>query len=196
MPVEQTSNEIKTVIKDWMNDKTDNLHTALPGKIVTFASGTNRASVQPVGNYKAKDERRIPYPVIYNVPVIFPTGAGGTAGITFPINPGDGCLLIFAEDNLEDFLSGGDSDDTRKHSLNDAICIPGLYSGGSTANAGNNSAVVIYNGGCRLTVNANGIEVTGGGIKVAGDVVAGGISLDHHTHGGVQSGGSSTGGPQ
>lgn len=195
MPVEQTSNEIKTIIKSWMDDKTDNLHTALPGRIISFASGSNRASVQPVGSYKAKDERRIPYPVIYNVPVVFPTGNGGSAGITFPISAGDGCLLIFAEDNLEDFLSGGDSDDTRKHSLNDAVCIPGLYSGGSTANAGDNGNVVIYNGSCRMTITQSGIEVTGG-IKVSGDVVAAGISLDRHVHGGVESGGSTTSGPK
>jgi len=35
-----------------------------------------------------------------------------------------------------------------------------------------------------------------GDVQVTGDVTAGGISLKNHVHGGVQSGGSNTGGPQ
>ena len=35
-----------------------------------------------------------------------------------------------------------------------------------------------------------------GDIEVTGDVTASGVSLVHHTHGGVQSGGSNTGAPQ
>ncbi|MBU2701692.1 phage baseplate assembly protein V [Sporomusaceae bacterium BoRhaA] len=58
-----------------------------------------------------------------------------------------------------------------------------------------------------LTINATNIVIKGninltgtmtstGGITSSGDVKAGGISLEEHTHSGVESGGSSTGGPQ
>jgi len=48
---------------------------------------------------------------------------------------------------------------------------------------------------------ASGVTISGnvtvsGSITASGDVTAGGISLESHTHGGVQSGGSSTSGPQ
>ena len=33
-------------------------------------------------------------------------------------------------------------------------------------------------------------------LTVSGDVIGGGISLDNHVHGGVESGGSNTAGPQ
>ena len=121
----QTSNEVKTIIKGWMDSRVSNIHTAMPGQIVSYNPSTNRASVQPNGNYKAEDGRDIRYPIIHNVPIQFPMGQGGTAGITFPINPGDGCLLVFSETQNDDFLCNnkGDSPDVRRHSLNDAIAI-------------------------------------------------------------------------
>ena len=45
--------------------------------------------------------------------------------------------------------------------------------------------------GGTLTIEAGTLDVRGGG-----DVVASGISLTGHVHGGVQSGGSTTSGPQ
>lgn len=41
-----------------------------------------------------------------------------------------------------------------------------------------------------------GVTIDAPTVEVTGDVVAGGISLRNHTHGGVESGGSSTGAPQ
>ena len=45
--------------------------------------------------------------------------------------------------------------------------------------------------GGTLTIEAGTLDIRGGG-----DVVASGISLTGHVHGGVQSGGSTTSGPQ
>ncbi len=52
-----------------------------------------------------------------------------------------------------------------------------------------------------ITVNSPTTNWTGdinvtGTVTATTDVVGGGISLNSHTHSGVQSGGSSTGGPQ
>ena len=61
--------------------------------------------------------------------------------------------------------------------------------------------VTLPSGG-RLTIVADGgvtiqgdVDITGT-VTVSDDVIASGISLTGHTHSGVQSGGSSTGGPQ
>ena len=145
----QTSNEVKTIIKGWMDSRVSNIHTAMPGQVVSYNPSTNRASVQPNGNYKAEDGRNIRYPIIHNVPIQFPMGQDGTAGITFPINAGDGCLLVFSETQNDDFLSGnkGDSPDVRRHSLNDAIAIPGVYSGAAPSNVAHPGDVCVFKGG-------------------------------------------------
>lgn len=58
------------------------------------------------------------------------------------------------------------------------------------------SGIVIDGGGHDITIqNAPNVNV-GGDIHATGDVTANGISLKNHVHGGVQSGGSTTGAPQ
>ena len=64
-------------------------------------------------------------------------------------------------------------------------------------------AVVIrdINNTVSITVSASGVSIIGnvtvqGTITASGDIVGGGISLDNHVHGGVQSGGSTTSKPQ
>jgi len=89
-----------------------------------------------------------------------------------------------------------------------------LYSVRGTANkpkAGNaNKRYIRFaDGGCfeydksthTLTIDADNIVINGnisltGGMNVTKDVVASGISLKGHIHGGVMSGGGNTGGPQ
>jgi phage gp45-like len=55
--------------------------------------------------------------------------------------------------------------------------------------------IIQFTAGTRLEVNSP-LATFSGDVQVTGDVTAGGISLKMHTHGGVQTGGSNTGGPQ
>lgn len=192
----QTSNEIRNVVDNWVDEKISNIHTALNGKIISYDASINRAIVQPSGTYKTEDYREFAYPIIYNVPVVFPTGMGGNSGVTFPISSGDGCLIIFAEKQLDDFVNNSNtSDDLRKHSLNDAICIPGLYTNATKSNIKHANSVCLFNGSAMLQITENGFSgiLNGTDFKFAdGDLVVNGISLLHHTHGNVENGGGST----
>ena len=183
----QSPNEVKTIIKGWMDSRVSNIHTAMPGRVVSYDPSTNRASVQPNGDYKSEDGRNIQYPIIHNVPIQFPMGQGGTAGITFPINAGDGCLLVFSETQNDDFLGGnkGDSEDSRRHSLNDAIAIPGVYAGAAPSTVAHPGDVCVFKGGTMLRISDGSVEIMGATLTVSGDVIGGGISLDNHTHMGV-----------
>lgn len=197
----QTSNEIKDVIMGWIQGRVDDARTALPATIEAFAPGTNRANVRPWGDYKADDGRKLPFPLIYNVPVCFPVGNGGLSGVTFPVKSGDSCLLIFSDQQMTNWLSGGkaDSDDPRRHDLNDAIAIPGLYSAAATANATFPDDVVIRNGSAVLRLTQNSFSGTVGGTTFSfsdGDLIVNGISLVHHRHGGVDTGSGTTQEPQ
>lgn len=196
----QRPNDIKNVIDGWMKDREDNLHTAMPGTVVAYDASTNRAQVQPFGRKKFFDGRALPYPIIHNVPVVFPMGMGGRAGMTFPVQKGDGCLLVFAESQLDDYRGGGDSDDTRSHDMNDAICIPGLYSGAVPSNMYHGADVCLFHGDSLVTLNGGSFSgALGDGTTFSfggGDLVVNGISLTKHVHGGVMSGGSKTSTPE
>lgn len=213
----QSDNEVKSVVQGWIKKQLDNAHVALPGVIKSYNPTSNRASVKPSGNFKTKDGRSLPYPVIYNAPVQFPTGKGGGAGVTFPIAPGDGCLIVFSDESISGYLSGsGNADDPRKHSMNDAVVIPGLYPGGATAAASNHDETCLTCDGsiARLGSSHFIIELANGtkfniaeGISGSfadgttlsiggGDLDVSGISHSHHTHPGIQPGGANTGEPQ
>lgn len=184
----QTPNQTRDILEDWIQSSNRQIHTALPASIVSYDAPSNRAAVKPFGNYKTRDYRNIPYPIIYDVPVIFPVGNGGKVGMTFPVNPGDGCLLVFAESQLDDFLTGGDSSDIRDHDMRDAICIPGLYSEQATTSKASQSDVCIYNGGTMIRISDGAINITGARLTIDGDVIAGGVSLGKHTHTGDSGG--------
>ena len=186
----QSDNEVKTIIQDWIKKQVDNARVALPGVITGYDAGSNRASVKPSGSYKAKDGRALPYPVIYNVPVVFPTGNGGSAGVTFPISSGDGCLIVFSDESISGYLAGNaTNEDPRRHSMNDAIAIPGLYPGGATAAASNSGETCLTCGGSKLRLSSGGLIVEladGTSVSMSGgDLVVNGVSSVHHTHMGV-----------
>lgn len=176
---------------------------SLPARIESYDHQTQRASVKPLLRRQDGESR----PVITGVPVMFPRSAD--ASITFPIKPGDGVLLIFSDRSLDLWLARGGEvtpDDPRAHSYNDAIAIPGLYPFTEQSPAENNDDLLVRRGAIRLRLKADGtVEIVSGGVTIAsdltvqgtvtasGDVVGGGISLQNHTHGGVQGGGSNTG---
>ena len=136
--MKQSDNQIQAIIMGWSKQQIDNAHVALPGTITSYDPSSNRATVKPTGNFQAKDGRSLPYPLIYNAPIVFPSGSGGRAGITFPIKSGDGCLIVFSDESISGYLAGrATPEDPRKHSMNDAIVIPGLYPHGATSEASN-----------------------------------------------------------
>ena len=125
---QQTDNDIKDTIKGWMEKRVNEIHTAIPGKIIEYDPATNKAKVQPIRKFKMQDFRELEFPIIHDVPLHFPLSYGAKAGLTLPIKPDDLCLIIFQESQIDDFLSQSDNSmDLRKHSLNDAIAIPGVY---------------------------------------------------------------------
>ncbi|MFN1150214.1 Gp138 family membrane-puncturing spike protein [Serratia liquefaciens] len=177
------------------------------------------------------------YPLIQDVPVVFPRGGGCT--LTFPVKAGDECLVIFSDRCLDFWWQNGETQNTsrkRLHSFSDAFVIPGPQSqakkisdismtavqlrtddgtafvevstsGGITATTQGSMTVnapnIILNGA--VTINgpltqgkgeAGGTATLLGPLGVDNDVTAAGISLQNHTHSGVQSGNNNTGKPQ
>lgn len=194
----------------------EQMRVALPGIIQSFDPESVTAVVQPAIRYIERDndgnQSTQDYPLLVDVPVIFPRGGGCT--LTFPVKAGDECLVIFA-DRCIDFWwqSGGIQEpvDERMHDLSDAFCIVGPQSqakkiGGISTTAAqlrtdDGSAIIELAAGGAVTITSPQITINGplqvnGEITSTGDQLAGGISQIGHTHGGVEPGGGSTGAPQ
>ena len=196
----QTNNEFKDAIKEWIRKGGENIHVSMIGKIESYNPQTNRASITPVGTMTCPDWQELQYPTIHNVPIQYPCGNGGKSGVTFPIKQGDTCIIIFADHQIENFLSGEKSDDMRNHSMNDAYAIPTLFSDSVPTVKSNPNDVCMFNNGSLVVLNSSSMTINladGTNVSIGGgDLVVNGISVVHHVHGGITRGGANTDQPQ
>ncbi len=188
----------------------EQIRVALPGIIQSFDPELVTAVVQPAIRYVERDsdgnKSTKDYPLLVDVPVVFPRGGGCT--LTFPVKEGDECLVIFA-DRCIDFWwqSGGVQEpvDGRMHDLSDAFAIVGPRSQAKKISGISTSAVELRSddGATKLSLNPESGAINGtapGGFNLNGlqilpdgrlQLVDGSV-VDKHTHGGVEFGGSNT----
>lgn len=188
------------------------LHTALPGRIVAFDAARQVASVQPMIEQQLMDGSRQPLPMLPDVPVQFPRGGGFV--LTFPVKPGDECLLVFNERCIDGWWHSGASSeplDYRQHDLSDAVAVMGISSLPQVVPAFATDAVELrrLDGSAYVRLDEGGTLTLDGakvlikcpvvfeaGLTGKGDVVSSGISLERHLHGQVMPGPAVTGVPQ
>lgn len=160
---------------------TDEIHTALPGKIVSFKANTALASVKPIGNFVTSTGDSMEYPIITDVPVMFPYSFLDKAGIFFPVVKGDSCLIIISEVELDEWRKGAKSDISLRFDMSSAVCIPGLiHKGGSSLEkainekavviSAKNTEVIISNSKVRIAAGNNSITITDTGISLNGNL--------------------------
>lgn len=102
------------------------------GVIKDFNADTQEASVeiaftQVTSTSTAGVKTYASYPLLFNVPVLFPCGGGFT--LTFPITAGDECLVLFNDRQLDNWLAtgaGSPPSNGRAHDLSDGIAIVGV----------------------------------------------------------------------
>lgn len=197
--------------------------TALPAIIDSFNPDTMTATVQPAIQMTVRDDkgRTTPSdrPLLLDCPVQFPAGGGCT--LTFPVQPGDECLVVFASRCIDAWLQSGGVQgqvEPRMHDLSDGFVLLGFRSQPRVIPAVSTTAtqlrsddgqafVEIDPGSHAITAKTPGplilsaplvtiegdVKVTGR-IDADGDVKGGSISLDNHTHPGDS--GGTTGAPQ
>lgn len=117
------------------------IRVAMPGVVRSF-DPDNVTCVVEIATFSRHDEvpegstsfdRLQPqegnYPILLDVPVVFPRGGGCT--LTFPIQTGDECLVIFADRCIDFWWQNGDVQSRsreRMHDYSDAFVIPGPQS--------------------------------------------------------------------
>ena len=136
--------------------------------------------------------------------------------MSFPIKPGDDCLLVFSERSIDFWHDQGgtqEPSDWRMHDINDAFVLPGVRSrpavpGGVNGNMvqlrSDDGSMVVqmdHAGGVltiksrtKIVLDCPQIECTGA-LKAKNDIRAndGALGMMTHRHGGVQTGGGQTG---
>lgn len=127
MPLEPTLQE---VIAEAIESRLLEVHTAIPGKVVSYDATTQTAEVTPVVQRAEPREdggnTLTPLPSIPNVPVKWPRGGG--MGFSLFLKPGDHVTLLFNEAATGHWRSSGElapAGDLRRHSLGYPIALPG-----------------------------------------------------------------------
>ena len=98
------------------------LHCALPGTVVSFDAERQTAVIQPAVKLGS-----MMFPLLGDVPVFMP--------VSFDVHPGDACLVIFADIDIDAWFDTGvpqEPRSARKHSLSDGFAFVGFKTGGAT----------------------------------------------------------------
>lgn len=125
----QSSGGFPGLIKQGIMNYMKEVHTCLPGKIVEFNPENQTAKVQLLIKRIFKNGTIDDLPPLINVIVWQPKA--GNYFITFPIKPGDECLVLFSERSLDNWFKSGQAKaptNFRMHSFSDAICLVGMSS--------------------------------------------------------------------
>lgn len=117
--------------KAWENSLMFKMHCSIPAIVQSYNPKAQTVEVQPAIRERVIDEdgnigyRN--YPLLINVPVAFPQ-AGGFS-ITFPINKGDECLVVFSDLAIDNWWKSGNVQnpvEIRRHDLSDGMAIFGF----------------------------------------------------------------------
>src|SRR5260364_511 len=200
-----------------------NVWTALPGIVQSFDAHALTVTVRPAiqGVVRRLDRETatvrteaVELPLLGDVPVFFPRGGGCT--LTFPVQKGDECVVVFASRCIDGWWQSGGVQrpmEPRRHDLSDGFAFIGPFSqqtkikmaapGGLEVDAPTADflgqvcvhALLTYlsglsgRGGERATAVINGnLEIQNGQVSVNGKRID-----DTHTHSGVEPGGGTSG---
>ncbi|MGG7074321.1 Gp138 family membrane-puncturing spike protein [Campylobacter sp. 9BO] len=154
------------VLKAGFNGLQNEIHTALPARVLKFNSADNTVQVELMINQISKDGKTLIIPPLDDVPVQF--FRGGEFVITTPISVGDEGLCVFAERCIDGWFANSQKAepmDYRLHDYSDGFFITGFS---SRPKAVKN---VDLDGVCMRTLDKNTfIKLTQGKILIKGDI--------------------------
>lgn len=138
----QTNPSLVQLLRAAFEEGAADLRVALPGEIVEYDATTQLAAVKPlIRNWLVTQRIGIELdpeeiPIIHHVPVLFPRSA--QLFVAFNMQPGDKVLLVFNDLNISNFVDGNstnaadgvstyEAQERTRHSIDDAVAIPGFF---------------------------------------------------------------------
>lgn len=165
--IQEVVEQVEHTVRDLIGS---NIHTAMPGQILSYDAELGQCEVQPVGSYYCSGFE-MEYPVISGVPVVMPCSAEGV-GFCFPIREGDSCLLVFSEQSMSAWMTEtSEAQSDERFELQNCIAIPGLARVSAPAQmvANEENCAVVAAGETMLKVSPEGVEISGD-TRIKGDV--------------------------
>ena len=140
--------ELTQGMKNLMADTIRDVHTAVPGTIVSFNPDTVEATVQPTAKFRKPDGKMIDFPQIHEVPVYFPQAIKQKMTFTWHIEPGDEVTIFFLEQALDQWRTGAESKTELRFDLQNAFCMTGLVPKPNklVRRAADNESIIIQRG--------------------------------------------------
>lgn len=190
--------ELMGVLQHVLGKTIQNLDGMLPAQVVSFDRAKNRVSVKPLIMVLGTDGSTLSRAQINGLPV-YQLGGGGFV-LSFNLSPGDLGWIKASDRDISLFLQAykeAAPNTLRKHSFSDAVFYPDVMTGYTIAGEDAGNAVLQNKAGTvkislsQTSINMvapggitiNGVTIdAGGAIATPGDVVAGGQSLQNHTH--------------
>ena len=122
MNEENRHEELQALKRDILSS----LHCALPGRVVSFDAESQTAVIQPavsrvIPTVAEGSPSSVSMPLLRDVPVFMP--------VSFEVNPGDACLVIFADCDIDAWFETGEAEvpaSNRMHSLSDGFAFVGF----------------------------------------------------------------------
>lgn len=128
------SPDILTLITQLLQNFAFNFNCHQVGVIKSFDQAKQTAQIQisvlrqiPDLTTQPPVFKSIAYPLLLDCPVFVPAGGGGY--LTFPITPGDGCLVLFNDRDIDIWFDTGGTalpNSQRAHDLSDGLAIVGF----------------------------------------------------------------------
>jgi hypothetical protein len=206
----ERANDREGALRSMLDGRQAETYTALPCIVRSFNAAQCTLVAQPAINARRTlpdgTQEAMALPLLLDVPVCFPGGGGMT--LTFPVAPGDECLVVFASRCIDGWWQLGGQQPAlapRMHSLSDGFAFVGVRSAPRALPAVSTSSVQLRNDAGTVALDINGatgiitavcteLRCTGRIVSDV-DVEAAGIELTTHRHTGVDPGGGTSGGP-
>ena len=194
-------------VSDWLEfsvrQMLKNIYTSMPGIVDSYDDSTKRAVISMGLTSVTTDGTQVDYPLLNDVPVLFQSTSKFI--LQYPIEKGDTVLVLFTQRGIGAFKESYEKSEPGAQSffsMHDAVALPGF--GTLTNTPAKSDAITIQTtDGVTylsledgvLTLNAATINLQGD-VSINGSLDVNGIDFDTHIHGGVQTGGGVTSGPQ
>jgi len=142
-----TEPNLAEIIREALDARMNDLHVAMPAKVVSYDEATQTVEVQPMIRRAMLDTDGQPtheeLPNIPNVPVAFPRSAAFQ--MTWPLAKGDPVLLVFNSSAIGQWRETGDLADPvdlRRHDLSYPVAFPNVGPNGDVAPTASDAVVM------------------------------------------------------